>query len=146
MRVGRPLLLLLAVGATGCFPLPHSDQVFPAARGTVKQAGQPVAGAKIFAAGTVTGVGCDGTELAGATGQDGGFTIEPESRFELFMVIGDPLMKWTVCIEHEGVRYLGWTVTDLGTAPKEARLECDLDDPVEERGRGEGLCEVETSR
>ena len=146
MRFGRPLLLLIAVSAAGCFPLPHSDQTFPEVRGTVTRAGLPVAGAKIFAAGPTPGADCDGTEFADTSGQDGAFIIQPKSRFEFFMVIGDPLEKWTVCIEYEGVQYLGWTVTGLGTAPKTARMDCDLDDPVEVRGEGEGLCKVEARR
>ncbi len=133
-------VLLLPVVLAGCMPLPHNDQMFPAIRGRVIHSGQSVAGARIFATAAPEGEECQGSEFVGSTDEEGIFSVEPEKDFKLFMFFGDPLSAWTLCIEHQGVRYVGWANRSLGHAPKTVRMECDLNDLVTEQSGGKGLC------
>ena len=142
----RPLLPLALLAAAGCIPLPHSDQTFPAVAGRVERSGLAVAGARIYSAAAPEGPDCEGTELAGTTDEAGAFAIEPERDFRFFFVLGDPLAAWTVCIEHRGVRYVGWANHGIGLAPESVRMECDLADPVADRRGGRGLCRWEEDR
>ena len=132
-----PVLLL---SLTACVPAPRTVQVFPAITGVVLQAGQPVAGARISAASEAGERGCADAEPGAVTDRAGRFVLAPDRDLRWFLSLGDPLSSWIVCIEHEGVHYLGWHSRSLGYAPRAVEMECDLDAPIVERGTGAGVC------
>lgn len=115
-------------------------QVFPAINGIVLRAGQPVAGARIFAAKEAGDSGCDAAEPVTVTDRAGRFVLAPGRDLRWTLTFGDPYSRWIVCIEHEGVRYLGWRNQSLGYASRAVEMECDLDAPAVERGTGVGVC------
>ena len=143
VRIRFAVAAALALCVGGCFPMPHTDYLFPAIRGQVLRSGVPVAGAEIFATARPLDEVCGGAKRVGTTDEEGRFSVEPEKDFQFFMVIGDPLSSWTLCIEHAGMRYVGWADRSVGFAPESIRMECDLDDPVAEQNDGEGLCSWE---
>lgn len=132
-----PVLLL---SLTAWVPAPRTVQVFPAIKGVVPQAGRPGAGVRISAASEAGERGCADAEPVAATDRAGRFVLAPGRDLRWFLSLGDPLSTWIVCIEHEGVHYLGWHSQSLGYAPREVEMECDLDAPTVERGTGVGAC------
>lgn len=126
----RALALLSLTGLSGCLPVPNRRVYAPRIEGTVLREAKPLEGAVVrldsgFA-----------DEVETKTDAAGRFAIGPVTRLYLTKGFGDPLYVYDLTIEAADGRYLGLSRRELGAAPDDFNVVCDLARPQAETRRG----------
>lgn len=144
----RLALLFLSALMAGCIPWPHVNQIAPAVTGVVVKNGQPVQGALVYwhPRYPPNADACSASEVATKTNEEGRFQLREERDFEMFVMMGDPIMSWTICIELEGVMYTGWREFSMGYAPVKVSITCDLSAAATQSNGDSGLCHIDAEQ
>ena len=140
--------LLLPSALTACMPWPHINQIAPSVTGTVLRNGEPVSGALVYwhPRYPLRSEECSASKSPTTTDSSGGFLLRQERDFEMFIMMGDPIMSWTICIESNGTMYTGWRTFSMGYAPEKVRVICDLSGPIEKTYGGQGICRIDAEQ
>jgi hypothetical protein len=133
--------LSMSVLVGGCIPWPHSERAVPAISGIVTFAGVPVSGATVFVHRNLplNADSCPDSPHHVKTNEAGRFAVDSVDELHFFVVIGDPISTWAICINSGGATYVGWRNSELGYARERADLNCELTEATE-GGRGRGVC------
>lgn len=129
MRVASALFLLL-VGLSGCLPIPNRRMYAPRIEGAVLRDGAALEGAVVRLDPHF------GPEVEVRTDAAGRFSIGPVTKLYLTKSFGDPVYKYDLTIEAADGRYLGLSRSELGAAPDDLRVVCDLAKPQSHARRG----------
>jgi hypothetical protein len=150
MRVSSVIILFLgATALAACLPLPHRERVAPEVAGLLHDDKQPAAGLTVhYAHRKMWGGGteCTESDVVATTGSDGRFVFGEGKEFRFFVVMGDPVFAYEVCVERRGGRDLLWRMDDFGFVETPVELTCDLNAPVKDGERGRGRCSVRYPR
>lgn len=120
--------VLLVVALPGCFPFPHFQQRAPRLIGVVRSAEGPAHGVTVrYAPQTVKGDACD--SALSTTTTDGGFEFAAVKEFEFFVIFGDRLDSWGVCVDPDGGSPLRAERRGFWGGPAEVQLDCRLAEP-----------------
>ena len=97
-RIG---LIATLLNLSGCaFMLwPHKEQIAPLVSGRVLRDGEPVPRVKVLLVESLHGANCaTPSKYAAITDNEGRFTVGGERRLALFVVMGDRLDRWSICV------------------------------------------------
>jgi hypothetical protein len=124
----RLLLLLALVVLSGCAFLlfPHTEQVVPSVAGTVSRDGKPVLGVHVFVLPNLRENGCITSRYSAVTDESGHFAIRGDRNVKLFVVMGDPMNSWGLCIGEPGHLVEAWHPHGIGVPPRSIEVLCDL--------------------
>lgn len=112
-------------------PWPHFHYRAPAVEGVVTDNGAPVPDAAISVWAQFSG-----EQQRAVTDINGRFNTEPIREFMFFAsLLGDPLFGYSVQITRAANQYDGIGEADVGYAPTEIKVACDLSKPTELRNR-----------
>lgn len=124
------LALLPLIGLSGCLPIPNRRVYAPRIEGVVLRDGTPLAGAVVRLDATFA------PEIEARTDASGKFALGPVTKLFLTKGFGDPVYKYNLTIEAADGRYLGLARSELGAAPDDFSVVCDLARPQREERRG----------
>ena len=132
----RIVLIFALCSLSGCVAMlwPHTEQVVPAVTGTVLRNGEPVSGASVFIVASLRANACTTSKYKAVTDKSGHFAIGGDSDLHLFVVMGDRLDSWGICIEESGSRIPALQSHGIGYPPTAVTVVCDL-------GRSENICQ-----
>ena len=129
-RIG---LLVAFLNLSGCaFMLwPHTEQVVPAVSGTVLNAGEPVVGATVTLVPSLYRTDCKAasSKYMAVTDGAGHFVIRGDRKLSLFVVMGDRLDSWGICINTSGNAIEALHARGMGFPPSSAKVVCELSRP-----------------
>jgi hypothetical protein len=114
----RRVLLGFVFLVSGCVPWPHRETVVPEIAGVITLNGEPAAGIQVYLhkriALTEPRTPCSESKNATITDNEGRFQFGEVDKLFMFLVIGDPISLWAVCISHNGAAINGWRSSGIG--------------------------------
>ena len=128
----------------GCAPALHQVTLVPEVQGRLTRSGTPVANAEVVAGINTSGQACDLKSVAQKTNVDGIFRIpaKDELRFE-YRASQLTVNTWELCVEHEGVKVLGFRGLNFQPRTETIVSSCDLDKRYPQTDRGvQGVCQL----
>jgi hypothetical protein len=118
---------LSAVLLAGCFPT--VAVVSPGVSGNVRLNGVALEGAEVYIQDRLRATGCAATSRKATTDASGVFSI-PSRRSLKWVVPGDRLVSWGVCIRSNSQWFDGYGEHPFGFPRAKVRLACDLGAPA----------------
>ena len=127
---------------SGCafFPFPHTEQVVPSVTGIVLRDGKPVSGTHVFVLPHLTRNGCEVSTYSAITDENGHFAIRGDRDLALFVVMGDRINSWGICIGEPGQLVEAWRARGFGFPPSSTKVECELTHQPIERTNEPAVC------
>jgi hypothetical protein len=143
----RRVLLGFVFLASGCVPWPHRETVVPEIGGVITLNGKPAAGVQVYLHNhlrlTDPKTPCSESENATITDSEGRFRFSEVDKLFMFLVVGDPIRSWGVCISHNGAAIIGWRRLVIGYGGPPVSLRCELTSSEAESVDGYGVCSSE---
>jgi len=128
----RISLLIALLNLSGCAFMfwPHWEQVVPTVSGTLLRDGKPVSGASVFLLPSLGRKGCPlSSKYAAVTDTGGHFAIRGDRDLALFVVMGDRLDSWGICINESGNVIEALHARAMGFPPRSFEVICELNQP-----------------
>jgi hypothetical protein len=131
---------------SGCaIPWPHFEQQIPEVKGVVSKGEDAVSGARVYLLERLGHEECSKSKLFAVTDENGRFSIKGDKDLRLWLVMGDPIESWGVCIEYEDQLIVALRTGGIGVPPPSIELNCDLSSEPRITRYGKGICDgVET--
>ena len=135
------LLVLSAVFALGCLPIPHWRRASPGIDGSVYTRDQPVAGVRVALSreeNVRVGDECRDTVQETRTNDSGAFHLRATFSFMPVMLLPEDISpRWIVCVETGGTLKAASVTRVGGDAPSDVRMTCNATDTHEPTGHVE---------
>jgi len=126
-RISFLVAVLTLSGCTFMF-WPHTEAVAPAVSGTVLRAGKPVTGASVILVPSFYKTDCRtaSSRYAAVTDSAGHFAIRGDRELLLFVVMGDRLDSWGICVDKSGNKIETLHAAGMGFPARPAEVICEL--------------------
>ncbi len=130
----------------GCAPALHQVTLVPEVQGRLTRSGAPVANAGVVAGINTSGQVCELKSSVQKTNVDGIFRIPAKDEFRLEYRASPAQLTvntWELCVEHEGVKVLGFRGLNFQPRTETVVISCDLDKQYPQADRGvQGVCQL----
>jgi hypothetical protein len=150
MRFSSQVAALVSVALAGCVPLPHREVLAPPIDGTLQSGGTALEGVSVrygYKRAGLNSPDCASSDVATVTDENGAFAFQRGTKMRFFIVLGDPIFRYDVCAERDGMMVLLWSGLDTGVVDEAPlQMSCDIMQPVQDNGFGRGRCYVTVAR